>query len=114
MLWQHHATRKRSLKVLSKILPTLTVEEITIKSLDNSEHIHFRIDGSLPNMGNGHVDINLHTHKTIPTEKYGDLGVVSIALDTDAEHAALGIPNKAFYTNNDGVLDLNRNNYLHK
>lgn len=106
MAGQHHVTRKRSLKVLSKILPTLTVEEITIKSLDNSEHIHFHIDVSSPNMGNGHVDINLHTYKTIPTEKYGDLGVVSIALCIGTEHATLGIPNKAFDMNNDGSLDV--------
>lgn len=103
---QHHASRKRSLKILSEVLPTLVVEEVTIKSEFNSELINFRIDVYSPKMGTGHVDIYLHTYKTIPTEKYGDLGVVSIALDIDAKYATLGIPNKAFYTNRDGSLDL--------
>lgn len=103
---QHHASRKRSLKILSEILPTLVVEEVTIKSEFNSELINFRIDVYSPKMGTGHVDIYLHTYKTIPTEKYGDLGVVSIALDIDNKYATLGIPNKAFYTNRDGSLDL--------
>ena len=103
---QHHASRKRSLKILSEILPTLVVEEVTIKSEFNSELINFRIDVYSPKMGTGHVDIYLHTYKTIPTEKYGDLGVVSIALDIDNKYATLGMPNKAFYTNRDGSLDL--------
>ena len=103
---QHHATRKRSLKLLSEILPTLVVEEVTIKSEFNSELIIYHIDVYSPKMGTGHVDINLHSYKTIPFEKYGDLGVVSIALDLDAKYAALGIPNRAFYTNRDGSLDL--------
>lgn len=103
---QHHASRKRSLKVLSEILPTLVVEEVTIKSEFNSELINFRIDVYSPKMGTGHVDIYLHTYKTIPTEKYGNLGVVSIALDIDTKYATIGIPNKAFYTNRDGSLDL--------
>lgn len=103
---QHHGSRKRSLKVLREILPTLVVEEVTIKSEFNSELINFRIDVYSPKMGTGHVDIYLHTYKTIPTEKYGDLGVVSIALDIDNKYAALGMPNKAFYTNRDGSLDL--------
>lgn len=106
MSTQHHASRKRSLKILSEILPTLVVEEVTIKSEFNSELINFRIDVYSPKMGTGHVDIYLHTYKTIPTEKYGDLGVVSIALDIDNKYATLGIPNKAFYTNRDGSLDL--------
>ena len=103
---QHHASRKRSLKILSEVLPTLVVEEVTIKSEFNSELINFRIDVYSPKMGTGHVDIYLHTYKTIPTEKYGDLGVVSIALDIDNKYATLGMPNKAFYTNRDGSLDL--------
>ena len=103
---QNHASRKRSVKILSKILPTLIVKEITINALFNSELIHFQIDVHCPDRGNGRVDINLHTYKTIPTEKYGDLGVVSISLDLDTKYAALGIPNKAFYTNRDGSLDL--------
>ena len=103
---QHHGSRKRSLKVLREILPTLVIEEITTKTAFDSEYINFRIDVYSPNNGNGHVDINLHTYKTIPTEKYGDLGVVSIALDIDNKYATLGIPNKAFYTNRDGSLDL--------
>ena len=103
---QHHASRKRSLKILSEVLPTLVVEEVTIKSEFNSELINFRIDVYSPKMGTGHVDIYLHTYKTIPTEKYGDLGVVSIALDIDDKYATLGMPNKAFYTNRDGSLDL--------
>ena len=103
---QHHASRKRSLKILSEILPTLVVEEVTIKSEFNSELINFRIDVYSPKMGTGHVDIYLHTYKTIPTEKYGDLGVVSIALDIDNKYATLGMPNKAFYINRDGSLDL--------
>lgn len=103
---QHHASRKRSLKILSEVLPTLVVEEVTIKSEFNSELINFRIDVYSPKMGTGHVDIYLHTYKTIPTEKYGDLGVVSIALDIDTKYATIGIPNKAFYTNRDGSLDL--------
>ena len=103
---QNLATRKRSVKLLSKILPTLVVREITIKTEFNSEYIQFRIDVYCPDRGNGHVDINLHSYKTIPTEKYGDLGVVSISLDLDTKYAALGIPNKAFYTNRDGSLDL--------
>ena len=103
---QHHASRKRSLKILSEVLPTLVVEEVTIKSEFNSELINFRIDVYSPKMGTGHVDIYLHTYKTIPTEKYGDLGVVSIALDIDNKYATLGMPNKAFYTNRYGSLDL--------
>ena len=103
---QHHGSRKRSLKVLREILPTLTIEEITTKTAFNSEYINFHIDVYSPNNGIGHVDINLHTYKTIPTEKYGDLGVVSIALDIDNKYATLGMPNKAFYTNRDGSLDL--------
>ena len=103
---QHHASRKRSLKILSEILPTLVVEEVTIKSEFNSELINFRIDVYSPKMGTGHVDIYLHSYKTIPTEKYGDLGVVSIALDIDNKYATLGMPNKAFYINRDGSLDL--------
>ena len=103
---QHHASRKRSLKILSEILPTLVVEEVTIKSEFNSELINFRIDVYSPKMGTGHVDIYLHTYKTIPTEKYGDLGVVSIAIDIDNKYATLGMPNKAFYINRDGSLDL--------
>lgn len=103
---QHHGSRKRSLKVLREVLPTLTIEEITTKTAFNSEYINFRIDVYSPNNGIGHVDINLHTYKTIPTEKYGDLGVVSISIDTGTKYAALGIPNKAFYTNRDGSLDL--------
>ena len=103
---QHHASRKRSLKILSEVLPTLVVEEVTIKSEFNSELINFRIDVYSPKMGTGHVDIYLHSYKTIPTEKYGDLGVVSIALDIDNKYATLGMPNKAFYTNRDGSLDL--------
>ena len=103
---QHHASRKRSLKILSEVLPTLVVEEVTIKSEFNSELINFRIDVYSRKMGIGHVDIYLHTYKTIPTEKYGDLGVVSIALDIDNKYATLGMPNKAFYTNRDGSLDL--------
>ena len=106
MSTQNLASRKRSVKLLSKVLPTLVVEEVTIKSEFNSELINFRIDVYSPNMGIGHVDIYLHTYKTIPFEKYGDLGVVSIALDIDAKYATLGIPNKAFYTNRDGSLDL--------
>ena len=103
---QHHGSRKRSLKVLREILPTLTIEEITTKTAFNSEYINFHIDVYSPNNGIGHVDINLHIYKTIPTEKYGDLGVVSIALDIDTKYATIGIPNKAFYTNRDGSLDL--------
>ena len=103
---QHHGSRKRSLKVLREILPTLTIEEITTKTAFNSEYINLHIDVYSPNNGIGHVDINLHTYKTIPTEKYGDLGVVSIALDIDNKYATLGMPNKAFYTNRDGSLDL--------
>ena len=103
---QHHASRKRSLKILSEVLPTLVVEEVTIKSEFNSELINFRIDVYSPKMGTGHVDIYLHTYKTIPTEKYGDLGVVSIAIDIDNKYATLGMPNKAFYINRDGSLDL--------
>ena len=103
---QHHGSRKRSLKVLREILPTLTIEEITTKTAFNSEYINFHIDVYSPNNGIGHVDINLHTYKTIPTEKYGDLGVVSIALDIDNKYATLGMPNKAFYINRDGSLDL--------
>lgn len=106
MAAQNHASRKRSVKLLSYVLPTLVVEEVTIKSEFNSELINFRIDVYSPKMGTGHVDINLHSYKTIPFEKYGDLGVVSIALDMDSKYAALGIPNKAFYTNRDGSLDL--------
>lgn len=106
MATQNLASRKRSVKLLSYILPTLVVEEVTIKSEFNSELINFRIDVYSPKMGTGHVDINLHSYKTIPFEKYGDLGVVSIALDMDSKYAALGIPNKAFYTNRDGSLDL--------
>ena len=103
---QHHASRKRRLKILSEILPTLVVEEVTIKSEFNSELINFRINVYSPKMGTGHVDIYLHSYKTIPTEKYGDLGVVSIALDIDNKYATLGMPNKAFYTNRDGYMDL--------
>lgn len=106
MATQNLASRKRSVKILSKVLPTLVVEEVTIKSEFNSELINFRIDVYSPNMGIGHVDIYLHTYKTIPFEKYGDLGVVSIALDIDNKYATLGMPNKAFYTNRDGSLDL--------
>lgn len=106
MAAQNHASRTRSVKLLSYILPTLVVEEVTIKSEFNSELINFRIDVYSPKMGTGHVDINLHSYKTIPFEKYGDLGVVSIALDMGGKYATLGIPNKAFYTNRDGSLDL--------
>lgn len=106
MATQNLASRKRSVKLLSYILPTLVVEEVTIKSEFNSELIHFHIDVYSPNMGTGHIDINLHSYKTIPFEKYGDLGVVSIALDMDSKYATLGMPNKAFYTNSDGSLDL--------
>lgn len=106
MSTQNHASRKRSVRLLSYILPTLVVEEVTIKSEFNSELINFRIDVYSPKVGIGHVDINLHSYKTIPTEKYGDLGVVSIALDIDNKYATLGMPNKAFYTNRDGSLDL--------
>ena len=103
---QHHGSRKRSLKILREILPTLIIEEITTKTACNSEYINFRIDVYSPNNGNGHIDINLHTYKTIPTEKYGDLGVVCISIDIGTKYAALGMPNKAFYTNRDGSLDL--------
>lgn len=106
MATQNLASRKRSVKLLSYILPTLVVEEVTIKSEFNSELINFRIDVYSPKMGTGHLDINLHSYKTIPFEKYGDLGVVSIALDMGSKYATLGIPNKAFYTNRDGSLDL--------
>lgn len=106
MATQNLASRKRSVKLLSYILPTLVVEEVTIKSEFNSELINFHIDVYSPKMGTGHLDINLHSYKTIPFEKYGDLGVVSIALDMGSKYATLGIPNKAFYTNRDGSLDL--------
>lgn len=103
---QHHGSRKRSLKILREVLPTLIIEEITTKTAFNSEYINFHIDVYSPNNGIGHVDINLHTYKTIATEKYGDLGVVSISIDLGTKYAALGMPNKAFYTNRDGSLDL--------
>lgn len=40
MATQNLASRKRSVKLLSYILPTLVVEEVTIKSEFNSELIH--------------------------------------------------------------------------
>lgn len=103
---QHHGSRKRSLRLLREVLPTLSVGEITIESYFDSEYIQFSISGYTPGKGRALVKFHLHTYKTIPTEKYGDLGVVSISADIGRTYAALGIPNKAFYTKTDGSLGL--------
>ena len=92
------------MRLLREVLPILSVGEITIDSYFDSEYIQFSISGYTHNGGKALVKFHLDSYKTIPTEKYGDLGVVSISIDIGTKYATLGIPNKAFYTKRDGSL----------
>lgn len=99
---QHHASRKRSLKGILENLPKLTIKDYTINSSYESQCIHFDIVVDSPNKYNSRVKFNLATFQTVETEKYGNLGAVSIELFLGFNYFSLGIPNNAFTINGDG------------
>ena len=103
---QHIASRKRSLKMIRQILPTAIIKEINIEIKHQSEFIHFIIDIDNTNSLSDRVEFKLVNYQSVPTEKYGNLGVVSIELSSrSSEHYSLGIPNRAFSVDRDRHLN---------
>lgn len=103
---QHIASRKRSLKMIRQILPSAIIKEIGIETKHQSEFIHFIIDIGSINTLPDRVEFKLVNYQSVPTEKYGNLGVVSIELSSrSSECYSLGIPNRAFSVDRDRHLN---------